>query len=505
VHFIILHLKPFVFIKLRRILRRNLKAMKNIKVRYYLEPKARNVEDRTKPELIMAEIGYGYAVINTQGKKRNTPARLSLQESILPVKFGKKEDNFKFDEGVFKRANSNNSTIKTKMLQFERVLDEIAIDYTVKRTTPTPTELKSRLASKLRSEMVVAQKLSILDFMYGKIQKEKENSGKSMKKSKVGNTIKTYVTVSHLIENYQIATKEKLAFEDFNETKYWGFWDVLDDILKDNIKVINPNQKRKQRKQSYGYLVVSIRKYQKAMLSTLREAVKEGHKIPLDVHDVNLILEDVDAVKNFYVDTVLIKQIIDADVTFDEKLQSAKDYFIIASLTGMRYESMEDAQRIEILTCNDSKYKFDYIHSIHNKTTTQVYIPFLKPVQDVIIRNGLFPKIVSNGEVNKCLKLLFKHLQLNRLENVKKVTYRSGTILAKEPMSDLISSHDCKGTFYSNLYGLNVPDMIIDNITHPDRKPKNAMAKIYNKTTMLTKAKLFVDEIIKIDSDVYTF
>jgi hypothetical protein len=50
-----------------------------------------------------------------------------------------------------------------------------------------------------------------------------------------------------------------------------------------------------------------------------------------------------------------------------------------------------------------------------------------------------------------------------------------------------------------------VPETVIANITHPDRKPKNAMARVYNKTNMLTKTKLFVDEILKIESDIYTF
>ena len=71
--------------------------MKNIKIRYYLEPKSINTEERTKSELIMAEIGYGYAVVNKNGKKRHKPARFSLQESIKPSSFGKKENNFKFD------------------------------------------------------------------------------------------------------------------------------------------------------------------------------------------------------------------------------------------------------------------------------------------------------------------------------------------------------------------------------------------------------------------------
>ncbi len=479
--------------------------MKNIKIRYYLEPKTKNVDERIKPELIMVEISYGYAVINSQGKKRHTPVRYSLQENILPVKFGKKETNFKFDEAIFKKSSSNNSTVKTKMLLFEGALNEISNEYISKREIPPPKELTAKLVNKLRTELVVEPILSILEYLYAKIEKEKVNSGKSMKKSKRLNTIKTYETVSHLIENYQIATNEKLLFEEFNETKYWGLWNVLDDILKDKINIVNPNQKRKQRKQDYGYLVISIRKHQKTLLATLKEATREGFKVLLDVHDTNLVLEDVGATKDFYVDTALIKQIIDADVAFDEKLQTAKDYFIIASLTGMRYESMEEAQKTEIQTCNDGKYNFDFIHSIHNKTSTQVYIPFLKPVREIIDRNGMFPKVPLNSEINEYLKLLFKHLELNRLENVIKVTYRSGTISTKEPMSDLISTHDCKGTFYSNLYALNVSETAIDNITHPDRKPKNAMAKIYNKTTMITKAKLFVDEIMKIDSDVYSF
>jgi hypothetical protein len=201
----------------------------------------------------------------------------------------------------------------------------------------------------------------------------------------------------------------------------------------------------------------------------------------------------------------LIIKIINSDVSCDRHLQNAKDYFVVASLTGMRYESMRDAVGKPIEKFKDENYDFSYVHSIHNKTSTEVYIPLLKPVLEVVARLGGFPKVAANSSINNYLKRLFVHLEINRLEPVKKVTYRNGIVETKEPTSKLISTHDCKGTFYSNLYSLNVAEIVIDNITHPDRKPKNAMAKIYNKTTMLTKSKLFVDEINKIDSDVYTF
>lgn len=478
--------------------------MKNTKIRYYLEPKSKNIEDRTKAELIMSEISYGYAGINRLGKKRNKPARFSLQESILPSKFGKIEENYKFNETIFKKATTNNSTIKTKMLQLESTLNELAVNYTLKKVLPTPKELNSELSKVLRFETVEEPKMSILDFLYSKIEKDKADSDKSKKNSKRRNTIKTYVTVSHLIENYQIATNQILNFEDFNEISYWRFWDILDEVLRDNIKVENPNQPRKQRKQQYGYLVVSIRKYQKALLLTLKEAHKEGHITPLDLHDSNLILEDMKASKEFYIESDLLKTIIESDVSDNEKLQNAKDYFVIACLTGMRFESMVDAQNTEIKVFSDEVHDFQYIHSIHNKTSTQVYIPLLKPVLEVTSKRG-FPKVPVNSEINANLKKLFKQLKIDRKEKVTKVTYKSGTIETYEPICNLVSTHDCKGTFYSNLYALNIDETVIDNITHPDRAPKNAMAKVYNKTKMLTKAKMFVDEVMKIESDVYTF
>ena len=43
---------------------------------------------------------------------------------------------------------------------------------------------------------------------------------------------------------------------------------------------------------------------------------------------------------------------------------------------------------------------------------------------------------------------------------------------------------------------------VIDSITHPDKAPTNPMALIYNRADMLDKAKMFVDEINKIDSEI---
>ena len=479
--------------------------MKNIKTRYYLEQKANKVEDRIKPELIMAEINYGYASITPRGEKRYKPTRFSLQVSIKPSSFGKPETNYKFDEAIFKKATKNNATVKNTMLNFETALNEITNKHILAKTIPTPKELNTSLAERLRPEVLKAPKEDVLSYLYRKIEKEKDDSGKSKKTSKRDNTIKTYTTVSHLIENYQLATNEKLIFEVLNETKYWQIWDVLDDILKGVIVITNPNQPKKQRKQPEGYLVTSIRKYQKALMTTLREAIKDGYAMPLDAHDKNLILKDVEASKDFYVEVDELKKVINSDVLFDTKLQEAKNYLIIACLTGLRYESMAELSKLNIEHYKDDNYNFKYIHSKHNKTSTEVIIPLLNPILEILDKSETLPYVSDNADVNKGLKLLFENLGINRKETLTKVTYRNGKIITTEPISSLISTHDCKGTFYSNLYQLGVSETIIDNITHPDRKPNNAMARVYNKTTMLAKAKMFVDAINGIKSDVYHF
>lgn len=478
--------------------------MKEPKVRYYLEAKTKDNNNRLSKELVMAEINYAYRSLDGNGNVRLKPYRFSLQATILPANFGKAENNYKLDDEIFRKFSKTNATVKNKMAQLESALIELNNYYIHNLITPTPAEFKHELNIKLnRVKREVRTEMSILYYLNKRIIADRADLLINKKDKIKENTIKTYVTVSHLIENYQLATNDTLQFKSFDSVKYWNLWDVLDDIVKDKIKVINPNQPRKQRKQVFGYLSVTVRKYQKLLLHTLKDANKEGLKVPLDVFDTNLILENSEASKRFYIEETILKKIIAAKLDADNELQLAKEYIIIGCLTGMRYESMCDTQNATIKTCNEKGYKFDYIHSIQNKTSTEVFIPLLKPVQEILKKHGEFPTFKSNSKMNEALKKLFTFLNINRLEEVTKVTYKSGTIKTKEPINKLISTHDCKGSFYSNLYEAGVSKTVIDTITHPDKPEKNAMAKVYNKVDMIVNAKFFVDAIQNNKSVLY--
>lgn len=480
--------------------------MKNPKIRYYLESKSKDVSKRINKELVMAEIGYAYRTLDKKGNTRIKPFRFSLQASILPKNFGKAEFNFKLDDEVFKKYSKTDSTIKNKMLQLENAVNELNNHYTHNLLVPSPSEFKNELNIKLsRTKRDVKVDMAILDYLNKRIIDLKADLGINKRDRIKLNSIKIYVSLGHLIENYQLATNETLQFRDFDKEKYWHLWDVSDDILKDIIKVVNPNQHKKQQKQSYGYLSVTIRKYQKSLIKTLREAANDGLSVPLNINDTKLILENSEASKSFYIEESLLKKVIKANLESDKELQLAKEYLIIACLMGMRYESVYDTQNAKIEAYRKDKYNFDYIVSIQNKTSTKVCIPLLEPVKQILNKYGAFPTFKSNPKMNVALKKLFVFLKIDRLEEVTRVTYKSGTIKTKEPISKLITTHDCKGSFYSNLYEAGVSKTVIDSITHPDKADKNPMAKYYNKADMIVTAKFFVDEIKKIKSDVYTF
>ncbi|GAA4951723.1 hypothetical protein GCM10023314_26440 [Algibacter agarivorans] len=478
--------------------------MRNPKIRYYLEAKYSDINQRTRQELIMAEINYGYSVIDKNGNKRNKPFRITLEATIQPKNFGLSKENYKFDEEVFKRFSKSNATIKTKMHLMETAINKLTNNYLVSGEVPTPEDFKKALKIELGQIKVVNEvQQTILDFVYSKIKSDEENLQISQKKGISEGTIKCYRTLSHHIENYQIATGDILTFGNFDDSKYWIFWRVLNDIFKDKIELKNPNQPRKQRKNKNGYTSNALQRYQKNLLAVLRLA-KKKYSIALDLDDETLTLEDSESMKDFYVDEVELQKIINTDVSFDVKMQRAKEYSIVSSLTGLRFGSMEDIINKDVQIYSDDGYDFKYVHSKHFKTNTEVCIPLLKPVIDIInSHGGKFPRFTNNPTINEDLKSLFNYVKINDLVTLTRVTFNDGTIIEKVPKSEAISTHDFKSSFYSNLYKRKLKASIIDNITHPDRAPKNPMARIYNKTDMLDKAKMFIDEINKINSEIY--
>tara|TARA_R110000751_G_scaffold110711_3_gene208413 strand:+ start:1258 stop:2724 length:1467 start_codon:yes stop_codon:yes gene_type:complete len=482
--------------------------MEEPKIRYYLEPKRGEGLAKGSKYIIMAEVNYRNVIIKSNGSKSYKPFRISIKKSIKPEQFGRRDENYKFDELIFSKSQKNDSTIRRVMMKLEDAVFELYKEYDKKGLMPIPADFKNAVEVSLdRKSDLERPQPTILEYIYKSIAEDNEKLKIEVEGARKANTIKTYNTVAKHVENYELATGEKLLFETFNEQIYWRFFEVLDDILKGKIEVHNPNQPKKKRKQDYGFLKSSLRKIQVSFLKVFKQALKkEGIRSGFQPDQDGLLVSRKGSSKSLYITENELKQIISSDCSHSPSLQIAKEYIIIGCLTGARNESMMELYNEPIHHNKDDGYNFSYVRSRHNKTQTEVFIPLLKPVQDIVnSHNCQFPKFYSNAKTNANLKSLFKFLEIERPVVETLDTYRSGKLTKEIPMHKLVSTHDAKKTFTTILAGYQLPESIISSITHPDKPSQNKMFQVYDNRNMLDKAKQFVDEINKIDSEVYKF
>ncbi len=471
--------------------------MKSITVRYILKHSKKKPELRTKKETIYARVNGGFAkYINGIRKYENFD--LTLDVKIKPQHFGIViKNNFIFDEVTFQKYVKQNVAVRTKMNLLDIAIDKTINHFDVNQIEPTKDVFKHELLISLkRNERKKNETFTILEYLLKQLDNYRIED----------NTKKSYVTLSKYIIKYQTVKGIVLTFDNFNKEMYFDFWNVQDDILSGLITIPKVEGERKQKIKPNGFLKNGISKYQKCFKKILGDAEKDKIKISIDLNDKYLVEEDVESSKNIYINEVELHKVINFIPTNKDE-QEAKDYIILSSVTGMRYESMIDAFGVKIETYKDDIYHFDYIHSRQNKTSTECVIPLLAPAKKVLKNyDNIFPKFSDNGTLNGYLKNLFTVLKINSESILTYNTFKRGIIIEKKTVNEIISSHDLRKSFASNLLNLNVSQTQIDDVTHPDKKKKNAMAIVYDKRDMLDKAKLFVDEIYKAkSSEIYKF
>lgn len=482
--------------------------MKSVDIRYHLKTKSPMppASQRTKKEPVYAEFSGGFFYI-VDGKKIYKKFKYSLQCKILPQHFGLFDDKgtVKFDIEIFKKFSKLNMLVKTKMNLLEAASNKCEVHFTTMQHTPTAEEFQRELLTRLgKKDREEAKTYTILPYLKKKIEYFKSIKGSGRKDELEDETIKVYGTLAGYIENYENVKNYKLTFENFNEAKYWDFWTVADEIVLGKIIPPERDGHRRQSIKPTGLMMSSVRKYQKTFMRVLKMAnTKDKIKVTLDYSDANLILEDKPSAKDIFINDENLKTVTEY-IASDYELQLAKDYIIIASLTGMRFQSMDEANIAEISVCNEMGYNFKYIHSIQEKTKTQCFIPLFEPVREIIERRGgKFPVVPNNATSNKLFKKLFAEAGITATATLVKHTYSQGIVTEQKQINEIVSSHDFRKTFYTILSQMGLPQHVIEYVTHPD-KVSTTMAGYYDKRTMMHKAQTFVDEFNKLSpSELY--
>ncbi|AYN05480.1 tyrosine-type recombinase/integrase [Flavobacterium sp. 140616W15] len=138
-------------------------------------------------------------------------------------------------------------------------------------------------------------------------------------------------------------------------------------------------------------------------------------------------------------------------------LDNTKDWFIIGVRTGFR---ISDFLKLEKENLDNG-----FIYKNTHKTEFPVIIPIHEQVQEILDkRNGEFPRKISDQKFNEYIKKVSEIAGLTELtEGAKKVTFEvikdgkkkniSRKKFGKYPKHELVTSHACRRSFATNLYG----------------------------------------------------
>lgn len=162
---------------------------------------------------------------------------------------------------------------------------------------------------------------------------------------------------------------------------------------------------------------------------------------------------------DIYLNEAEITQIIEHDFQNNERLDNARDLFIIGLRTGLRVSDISKLKEKNLLD--------NIINITTTKTNQNLNIPVHPQVSKILKkRNGKLPRIISDQKFNKYIK------EVSKKAGIKTKVFGSKrddkTNRKKEGYYDkweLISSHTCRRSFASNLFLQGIDTRLIMSAT----------------------------------------
>lgn len=266
-------------------------------------------------------------------------------------------------------------------------------------------------------------------------------------------TIQHYQTTKYKLDGYEKHYNTKLRFQDIGLEFYRNFL-----FYCQNIEKINNN--------TIGGYVINIKKWCKII---------DIEGLPINPQYRHSEFSSIsNATKDVYLTEEEINKVFNHDFSKSERLGNTRDNFIFGLRTGLR---ISDFLSLE-------KYNFvgDYIEIVTKKTAHPVVIPMHQQIKDILAkRNGELPKQISDAKFNEYVKEVCKAVKLEEMiEGAKMIVKteedkffpdisvisknKSRKVYSSYPKHELITSHTCRRSFASNLYG-QLPNATIMAIT----------------------------------------
>lgn len=247
-------------------------------------------------------------------------------------------------------------------------------------------------------------------------------------------TIQHYTTTLNKILAFETHTRSKLKLVDLSLNFHTKFIEFLETEQK-----LNPN--------TIGGYVDDLKLF-------CNNADKKGIAISKEFK-LSEFYTPSNKTKDIYLNEKEINQIYNA-VFEQDYLDNARDWFIIGLRTGFRVS--------DFLKLTPKNLIDGFIEKQTLKTDFPVIIPIHDQVKAILEkRNGDFPRKISDQKFNDYIKIICKEIELNEMvdgakiapiklkENGKEVIHRKK--FDKFPKHELVTSHICRRSFATNLYG----------------------------------------------------
>lgn len=266
-------------------------------------------------------------------------------------------------------------------------------------------------------------------------------------------TIQHYTTTKYKLDNYEKHFNTKLRFQDIGLEFYRNFL-----FYCQNIEKINNN--------TIGGYVTNIKKWCKII---------DIEGLPINQQYRHSEFSTIsNKTKDVYLNEDEINTVFNHDFSHSERLDNVRDNFIIGLRTGLRISDFMQLKRINIIDGN--------IEIETAKTSYPVVIPLHQQIKDILLkRNGNLPNQISDAKFNEYVKEVCKEAGFTQMvEGAKMINKKDDkeffpniAIISKNknrkelgtyPKHELITSHSCRRSFASNLYG-KLPNMTIMAIT----------------------------------------
>lgn len=244
-------------------------------------------------------------------------------------------------------------------------------------------------------------------------------------------TITKYNTTLNKLKEYEKRFKTKLKFTDLDLTFYDRFINFLSQEQKINLGTI-------------GNYIGTVK-------TIARDAKLKGLPVHPHIEHPNFFVPKITA-DSIYLKDEEINKIFNHDFKGVERLENTRDLFIIGLRTGLRIS--------DFLRLKDANIKNGYIEIETQKTGQTVTIPLHKQVKEILEKRNGFPRAISDQKFNEHVKELCKVAKFT--EKVQGSKINPDTKRKEEGVYEkweLVTSHICRRSFATNLYGK------LDNLT----------------------------------------